>query len=114
MNIEDTLLGMQVRVKTLDELRDEGKISTSVFEFKEQGYGTLLPRLHYLGRVSYIDHRVEGYVSLKSFILTEGAGEGLCILWHPDLLVPVEGSTELESETDKAKFSSFLDGFVQK
>lgn len=114
MNIDDIRPGMQVRVKTFDELKAEGKIAHSGHNFVDVvSFGFLNNRTTYLGGIFRVEKIFGPSVYLGSCYY-ETAWVNDLIWWHPDLLVPVEDPTELESETDKAEFSLFLDEFIQK
>lgn len=119
MNIEDIRPGMQVRVKTIDELRSEGHIEhrDSFIDFKPPlEFGCIEYRRPYFGGIFRVENVSGACVYLNSCYYNDPdiikANE--LIWWDAKLLSRVEDAVEIEDDLDETELSSFLDGFVQK
>lgn len=111
MNIDDINPGMQVRVKTFDELKAEGKMTHSGRDFADvNSFGFLDYRAPYLGGIFRVENIFGSSVYLASCKYKPLWNNAL-IWWHPDLLAPVETQKEFEIEEDSTEFSVFLELF---
>ena len=119
MNIEDIKPGMQVRVKTFDELESEGYITHigGIPDFKRLfTFGCLKYRMPHFGRICHVENVSGSNVYLRSCYYDDNNVFRTLqsIWWDARLLSRVENPIETEDNLDETELSLFLDEFVQK